>query len=231
MIASRSFLLTSWAYRLQSCGMIFPFSIAKEGIRWFLGLAVLALLLISLSSIAALVAIILGVACALFFRIPKRVAPQGKGIILSPADGKVVGIDEVEETEFIRRRCKRVSIFLSILDVHMNYAPVDGVVEWVRYMPGKFHWAFEPKASDENENQRIGISSSLGNILVRQIAGAVARRIVLFKKVSDTLTSGERIGMIKFGSRVEIYLPMECTICVRVGQRVAGGLTILGNRQ
>ncbi len=211
--------------------MVLPFSIAKEGIRWFFGFAVLALLLIPLSFIIALVAIILGVACALFFRVPKRVPPQGKGIILSPADGKVVGIDEVEETEFLRRRCKRVSIFLSILDVHMNYAPVEGVVEWVRYMPGKFHWAFEPKASDENENQRIGISSALGNILVRQIAGAVARRIVLFKKVSDTLTSGEILGMIKFGSRVEIYLPMECTLSVRVGQRVAGGLTILGNRQ
>lgn len=147
--------------------------------------------------------------------------------MLSPADGKIVGIDEVQEPHFVKERCTRVSIFLSIFDVHMNYAPVAGIIDWVAYQKGRFHWAFQPKASEANENQRIGISSSMGKILVRQIAGAVARRIVLFKKPSQSVLGGERIGMIKFGSRVEIYLPPKLSLKVRVGDRVAGGLTVL----
>ena len=203
------------------------FSIAKEGIRWFLGLAALACILLPFSLGAAIVFAIVGMLAALFFRIPGRISPSGDGIVLSPADGKVVGVDEVEEPYFVKGRCTRISIFLSILDVHMNYAPVDGVVDWVRYQEGQFRWAFEPKASDLNENQRIGISSQFGKILVRQIAGAVARRIVLFKKVAERVDRGERIGMIKFGSRVEIYLPPGLSVHVKKGDRVAGGLTVL----
>ena len=204
------------------------FSIAREGIRWFLGLAALACVLLPFSLGAAIVFAMIGVLAALFFRIPGRVSPSGDGIVLSPADGKVVGVDEVEEPYFVKGRCTRISIFLSILDVHMNYAPVDGVVDWVRYQEGQFQWAFAPKASDLNENQRIGISSSrFGKILVRQIAGAVARRIVLFKKVAERVNKGERIGMIKFGSRVEIYIPPALLVRVKTGDRVAGGLTIL----
>ena len=203
------------------------FIISKEGLRWFIGFLVLACFLMPLSVTAALVSLSLGVLASLFFRIPLRQAPQGAGLVLSPADGKIVSIDEVEETRFVKNRCTRVSIFLSLFDVHMNYAPLEGVVDWIDYQKGRFHMAFEPKASENNENQRIGISSSQGKILVRQIAGAIARRIVLFKKVSQRVQSGERIGMIKFGSRVEIYMPKSWALKVRTGDRVAGGLTIL----
>ena len=203
------------------------FRIAREGIRWFVIFLALSCVALPFSVGAALTALVCGVLAALFFRIPTRVAPRGEGLVLSPADGKVVGVDDLEEPRFMQGPCRRVSIFLSIFDVHMNYAPVSGVIEWVHYQPGRFHWAFEPKASENNENQRIGIACGRGKILVRQIAGAVARRIVLFKQATQEIIQGERIGMIKFGSRVEIYLPRAFTIKVAVGDRVAGGLTVL----
>ena len=203
------------------------FTLSQEGLRWFIGFVILAGVLVPVSLSLALIALALGVLASLFFRIPLRHTPQDPRLILSPADGKIVGIDEVEEPRFVKGLCSRISIFLSILDVHMNYAPVSGVIDWVDYQKGRFHWAFEPKASEANENQRIGISSSLRRILVRQIAGAVARRIVLFRKASQSVQSGERIGMIKFGSRVEIYIPQNLPVKVRVGERVAGGHTVL----
>ncbi len=207
------------------------FTISKEGVHWLCGLLLVAAVIGFFSvSLGAAVAI-LGILAALFFRIPRRISPQIPGVVLSPADGKIVAIEEVDEPYFLNGRCQRISIFLSIFDVHMNYAPVTGTIDWVKYQEGRFHWAFEPKASESNENQRIGISSSLGKILVRQIAGAVARRIVLFKKVADNVCTGERIGMIKFGSRVEIYLPLLHTLKVRVGDRVAGGLSIVAQKQ
>ncbi len=207
-----------------------PFTVHKEGIRWFLGFFATSLVLAFFSSWAAAFCLMAGVLTALFFRIPRRTSPQDERLILSPADGKIVGIDEVEEQHFLKTRCRRISIFLSVFDVHMNYAPVEGVVDWVLYQPGTFHWAFAPKASDLNENQRIGIRCGRGNILIRQIAGAVARRIVLFKNLHEQVWAGERIGLIKFGSRVEAYVPLECSIEVKVGDRVQGGLTVLSRR-
>ena len=180
------------------------------------------------SASAALSLLLLGILGTLFFRIPLRFPPQSEGLFLSPADGKVVGVDVIDEPHFVKASCQRISIFLSIFDVHMNYAPTAGVIDWIGYEKGRFHWAFEPKASASNENQRIGIvSKGAGKILVRQIAGAVARRIVLFKKAQEQVAQGERIGMIRFGSRVEAYLPMGSTINVQVGDRVKGGLTVL----
>ncbi len=113
----------------------------------------------------------------------------------------------------------------------MNYAPADGVIDWVDYHKGRFHMAFDHKASLDNENQRIGIRTVWGKILVRQIAGAIARRIVLSKKVNDRVAQGERIGMIKFGSRVEVYLPLQTRITVRAGERVRGGLSVIARRE
>ena len=207
----------------------FPFWISREGVRWFLGLLFLSCLLLAFSKFAAGLALLCGVLASLFFRVPRRVAPQEPGFILSPADGKIVAVDDVQEDYFLGGMSKRISIFLSILDVHMNYAPVDGVIDCVEYRKGQFRWAFEPKASDLNENQRIGISGPSGRLLLRQIAGAVARRIVLFKKTKQPVKRGEIIGMIRFGSRVEIYIPASAALKVRVGERVAGGLTVLAH--
>ena len=203
------------------------FTISKEGVRWFGGFLLLGLVLIPFTLTGAGIALVLGILACLFFRIPLRYPPQDVGLVLSPADGKIVCIDEVNEPLFVKNQCKRISIFLSIFDVHMNYAPVTGIIDWIAYQKGRFHWAFEPKASEANENQRIGISTSLGKILLRQIAGTVARRIVLFKNVTQSVQGGERIGMIKFGSRVEIYIPENFPLKVRLGDRVAGGLTVL----
>ncbi len=207
-----------------------PFTIHKEGIRWFLGFFATSLVLAFFSAWAAAFCLMAGVLTALFFRIPKRTSPQGENLILSPADGKIVSIDETEEPQFLKSRCCRISIFLSVLDVHMNYAPAQGIIDWVQYQPGSFHWAFVPKASDLNENQRIGIRCAKGDLLMRQIAGAVARRIVLFKRVSEQVWAGERIGLIKFGSRVEVYMPLDSLLKVKVGDRVQGGLTVLAHR-
>jgi len=205
----------------------FPLTIAPEGVRWFSGLIAVSAILLLFSGVAGGIAAILAIGAALFFRVPRRNPPQGTGLILSPADGKVVEIQEVAEGQFLKDRCNRISIFLSIFDVHMNYAPAGGTIEWIDYKKGNFHWAFEPKASESNENQRIGISTPAGKILVRQIAGTVARRLVLSKKILDKVSQGEIIGMIKFGSRVEIYLPRQFPIRVKRGDRVAGGLTVL----
>lgn len=163
-----------------------------------------------------------------FFRDPERKMNILPGQIVAPADGKVVAIDEVQEKEFMGRRCKRISIFLSIFDVHINRAPVGGRVEMVKYTPGKFAFANTIEASSKNENNLIGIDGENVQVVVKQIAGAVARRIICYCRPAQLLQSGERIGMIKFGSRTELYLPLDCEVFVSVGQRVKGGISLVG---
>jgi phosphatidylserine decarboxylase len=147
---------------------------------------------------------------------------------VAPADGKVVAIDEAPEKEFMGSRCKRISIFLSIFNVHINRAPIGGKVEVVKYTPGRFSLASTMDASLNNESNLIGIDGGAIKVVVKQIAGAVARRIICYCRPAQLLTSGERIGMIKFGSRTELYLPLECEILVTVGQRVKGGVSLVG---
>lgn len=163
-----------------------------------------------------------------FFRDPERKIMAAAGQIVAPADGKVLSIDEVDEKDFMGGRCKRVSIFLSIFDVHINRAPVGGIVGMVHYSPGKFAFAHTMDASRNNENNSIGIEGSEFKVLVRQIAGAVARRIVCYCRPSERVRTGDRIGMIRFGSRTELYLPLECEILVSAGQRVKGGVSLVG---
>ena len=165
---------------------------------------------------------------AYFFRDPERKISAEPGQIVAPADGKVLSIDEVQEQEFMGGRCKRISIFLSILDVHINRAPVGGKVEMVRYTPGKFAFANTIDASLNNERNVIGIGGEEIKVLVKQIAGAVARRIVCYCKPAQFVRSGERIGLIRFGSRTELYVPVECEILVSVGQKVKGGISLVG---
>lgn len=166
-----------------------------------------------------------------FFRDPERQIPQGESLIVSPADGKVVGIDSVEHIPFIDGPAKRVSIFLSIFDVHINRAPIRGKIEYRHYAPGEFLPAFEPKASLKNEQNTIGIEDADGyRVVVRQIAGLIARRILCWKNPGDKLERGDRFGLIRFGSRTDIFLPLDARVEVKLGQRVQGGSTVIARR-
>ncbi len=166
-----------------------------------------------------------------FFRDPERFPPEvskiDNSIILSPADGKVIEISETNEPKFLRTQCQKISIFLSPLDVHVNRSPMTGIIEHFEYNPGKYLVAYHPKASDFNEHTFIGMSNEFGKIAFKQIAGTLARRVVCSLKVGQKVSAGERIGMMKFGSRMDIYLPTQSQIFVNLNQKVVGGVTIL----
>ncbi len=163
-----------------------------------------------------------------FFRDPERKIVAEPGQIVAPADGKIIAVEEVEEKDFLGGRCKRVSIFLSVLDVHINRSPVGGTVEMVNYRPGKFAVASTDEASRNNESNSIGIGGEDIKVLVKQITGAVARRIVCYCEPAQSVCVGDRIGMIRFGSRTELYVPLNCEIFVSAGQRVKGGISLVG---
>jgi phosphatidylserine decarboxylase len=168
-----------------------------------------------------------------FFRDPERRVPSVPDVLVSPADGKVVEIGEVDEREFLGQRAHRVGIFMSPLNVHVNRAPCDGEVEAVAHRPGRFLKAYKESASSENERTSLVLRNAAGGrarIVVRQIAGVLARRIVCDVAVGDRVERGQRFGMVKFGSRAEVYVPADSGFewSVRVGQRVRGGETVLG---
>jgi len=163
-----------------------------------------------------------------FFRNPKRNILKNPEIILSPADGKVVLIEEVDEVEFFNEKKIKVSIFLSPLDIHVNRYPVSGKVLYSKYHEGKYLVAWHPKSSDKNERSTIVIENKkFGKIMYRQIAGAVARRVVNYAKVDSIVEQGDDSGFIKFGSRVDIFLSKDCKLKVNVGDKVKGGITII----
>ena len=163
----------------------------------------------------------------LFFRDPERTPPTNPLALISPADGKVICVDEAEDPSFGLGKLRRVGIFLSVLDVHVNRSPFSGTIEKTHYSAGEFLDARHLEVDIRNENQTWLLRTAKGPLLVRQIAGLIARRIVGWKKPGDTVTTGERIGMIRFGSRTDLYFPATCTPQVQVGQRVVGGQTIL----
>jgi phosphatidylserine decarboxylase len=163
-----------------------------------------------------------------FFRDPVRNGPRGEALVIAPADGLVVSVGEVDEPDYMGGRATRVSIFMSIFDVHVNRNPVAGVVEYRDYREGRFINASLDKASEGNERMSIGIRGSHGPVLVRQIAGLVARRIVTDPTVGATVLQGERLGMIRFGSRVDTFVSSNARINVRVGDRAVAGQTVLG---
>lgn len=162
-----------------------------------------------------------------FFRDPDRKTPPGDGVVVSPADGKVILIKKVLEQEFIKGEATQISIFMSPLDVHVNRVPITGSVSYYRYVPGEYFAAFEDKASEKNEQTHIGIQGKGGKILFKQIAGFVARRIVCTLKVGDHATAGERFGMIKFGSRMDVFLPPGIAPRVAIGDVAVAGETVL----
>lgn len=161
--------------------------------------------------------------CLYFFRDPERIPPPGD-VMVSPADGKVVSIRKMGDAQ------TRVSIFLNIFDVHVNRAPIPGTVTDVAYQQGKFGIASHEAASSDNEQNTLVVEGNASRVVCRQIAGLIARRIVCYKRAGDFVAKGERIGYIKFGSRVDVFFGPEWTPRVAVGDKVAGGTTVLANR-
>lgn len=164
-----------------------------------------------------------------FFRDPIRPGPRGDRYVVAAAEGKVVLVTEVDEPMYIKDRTVRISIFLSVFDVHVNRHPVDGTVELVQYNKGKFLHAADEKASLDNEQSSVGIRGPRGRVLVRQIAGLIARRIVTDARPGDRVTQGARLGLIRFGSRTDVFLPLSAhpTVKVKPGDRVRVGGSVL----
>ena len=202
--------------------------LAKDGFIFILPLLIITVLMFLISFYWATAIFGLGfLFVTWFFRDPERRIPNEPNVIVSPADGKITEI--VTENEPINGKlCKRVTIFLSVFNVHVNRVPIEGTIEDIRYNPGKFLAAFNPKASMDNEQNLILINNGRTHIFVKQIAGLIARRIVCWSKKGDHYESGQRYGLIRFGSRVDILLPENTKLSVACGDKVSGGKSIIG---
>ena len=166
---------------------------------------------------------------AYFFRDPERSGERGSRLVLAPADGRLIMMAEVDEPAFVQGPAIRLSIFMNVFNVHVNRYPVDGVVRYVHYNKGKFLNAAAEKSSLENEQMSVGIESGARRVLVRQIAGLIARRIVTYSRVGQSVRQGDRMGIIRFGSRVDVFLPTEARIRVKPGVLTTAGTTILAD--
>jgi phosphatidylserine decarboxylase len=162
-----------------------------------------------------------------FFRDPERITPAQENLVISPADGTVLFVKNVDDKKFINGPAKQVSIFMSPLDVHVNRIPIDGTIEYLNYYEGKFIAAFEDKSSEDNERAEYGITGKYGKVFFRQVAGFIARRIVYELKLGDSVNRGERFGMIRFGSRVDVVVPDIWIEKVKKDEKVFAGETIL----
>lgn len=163
--------------------------------------------------------------CMAFFREPARELLQDESLVFSPCDGKVVVCEDVTETEFLGQRCMQVSIFMSLTNIHVNWYPVSGRIEYFRHHNGKFMVAWHPKSSEENEHTTTAVSTPRGTIVFRQVAGLVAQRIVSYAEEGEMAVQNTKCGFIKFGSRVDLFLPLDCEILVSLGQKVTGSKT------
>ncbi|MDP8262398.1 MAG: phosphatidylserine decarboxylase family protein [Candidatus Ancaeobacter aquaticus] len=205
--------------------------IVKEGYPHILLSFFIGLVLVVFNIYLGLLCFALCVFITCFFRDPVRVSPEEDGIILSPADGLVVDIRDIKDDTLLKKDARRVSIFMSIFNVHVNYAPIDGVVKYIQYKKGQFKAAFVDEASELNESNTVCVENGKTAVILKQIAGLIARRIVCDPKVGDCVVSGKRYGLIKFGSRVEITFDSTYNIAVKKGDKVKGALTILGVRR
>jgi phosphatidylserine decarboxylase len=160
-----------------------------------------------------------------FFRVPRRNFERKEGIIYSPCDGKVVVIEETEESEYYKDKRIQISIFMSPLNVHNNLYPMSGKVTYTKYHPGKFLVAWHPKASTDNERSTIVVENENISVLLRQVAGAIARRIITYAKVGENTRAADELGFIKFGSRIDIFLPIGTKVCAKLNQKVKGGVS------
>lgn len=210
-------------------------SFAREGLV-FIVLGILLAAAALLAAVAwrswplwllAFVLIIIALWIAYFFRDPERHGQRGGGLVIAPADGRVVMITEVDEPAFLHGKALRISIFMNVFNVHVNRYPVSGTVRFVHYNPGKFLNAATDKSSLENEQMSVGIEDGSLRVLVRQIAGLVARRIVTYSREGDQVEQGERMGIIRFGSRVDVFLPTSATATVTVGETTMAGASVI----
>lgn len=184
----------------------------------------------SAGAIAMAIAALLMITILQFFRKPSRRMLTLDDTIIAPADGKVVVIEEVEDHEYFKARVRQISIFMSPVNVHINWYPVSGEVVYSQYHPGKYLVAWHPKSSTENERHAVVIKTRKnGSILVRQIAGALARRVVNYATVGHQVEQGEELGFIKFGSRVDVLIPLDARVDVELGQKTIGGQTVLAS--
>ena len=167
-----------------------------------------------------------------FFRFPNRHIVMKDNTILAPADGKIVVVEETFEPEYLKKQCIQVSIFMNIFNVHINWFPINGIIKFFNYHQGRYMAAYLPKSSTENERTTIAIEATNGQeIVMRQIAGAMAKRIVSYAPVGGKARQNEHAGFIKFGSRVDLYLPLGTKIDVKLGQKVTGSQTLIGTFQ
>ncbi len=203
----------------------------KDGYKFIAAFAGVAVLLFWVSDVLGAFGAVMTLYCAYFFRDPERFPPSGKGLVIAPADGRISAIEEIappKELDLDGEKRMRISIFLSVFDVHINRSPVAGKITRMVYVPGKFLNAELDKASEENERQCLTLETSGGTrIGCIQIAGVISRRIVTFVQEVATLEAGERFGLIRFGSRTDIYLPPGAKPLVKVGQTAVGGETVL----
>ncbi|MDA8421899.1 MAG: phosphatidylserine decarboxylase family protein [Nitrospiraceae bacterium] len=203
--------------------------VASEGWPFIIPLAIVTALLFAFGwKNTAYVFLVLTLFVLFFFRDPERTVPAGKDLVVSPADGRVIVIKDIFEPTYLKQEVKQISIFLSVFNVHVNRSPVGGTVELVKYNPGKFHVASVDKASLDNEQTAMVIDDGKHKILVKQIAGLIARRIVCYAKPGDAIRTGERYGLIRFGSRVDIFLPKDTELKVKLGDRIKGARDIIG---
>jgi len=210
--------------------------LAKEGFPIVLALLLLSIVFVlgavlthgALLKILVLIIWLLILFSFYFFRDPDRVIPPGDNLIISPADGKIIVVEKTNEPEFLKTDVQKVSIFMSALDVHVNRIPIDGQVGYFNYKRGAYHPAYTDDASFSNEQTSISIENENVKILMRQIAGIFARRIVCKIREGTKVIRGERFGMIKFGSRLDLFLPLNVQVKVRLNQKVKAGETIIG---
>src|SRR5512144_2061791 len=203
--------------------------VAAEGWPFIIPLALATIICFILGwKYPAGVALVLTLFVLFFFRDPERAVPQGKGVVVSPADGKVIVIKDIYEPDYLKQDVKQISIFLSVFNVHVNRSPIGGTVEVVKYNPGKFHVASVDKASLDNEQTAMVVATGKNRVLVKQIAGLIARRIVCYAKPGDTVKTGERYGLIRFGSRVDLFLPKDAELKVKLGDRIKGARDVIG---
>ena len=226
--------MTSWAFTVltmpfqpQKMCPLMRFQTLFEA-RWILAILVLlALASYLVSGWLSLLFLVLICYTVFFFRDPDRAVPADPRAVVAAADGTVTDIVEVEETEVLKTKLRRVGIFLSIFDVHTNRAPIGGRVVYREHRQGLCLDARRPDCSDKNEAMTWAFENSRATIVVRQLTGAIARRIVAWSDMGDELKKGDRFGMIRFGSRTEVYLPLNANVLVKVGDHVAGGATII----
>ncbi len=202
--------------------------VASEGWVFIIPLAIISGLLLYFGwKNTGILLLVLTLFVLFFFRDPERQVPEGSNLVVSPADGRVIVIKDIYEPTYLKQDVKQISIFLSVFNVHVNRSPVGGTVEVVKYNPGKFHVASVDKASLDNEQTAMVIDTGKQKVLVKQIAGLIARRIVCYAKPGNKITSGERYGLIRFGSRVDIFLPKDTELKVKIGDRIKGARDVI----